>query len=493
MRIIVFKYESIRQYHSDLLAGKATCVDAVEFYLQRIQSHKHLNAFVRTYDDEARALATRLDESRKAGNPPGKLHGVVISIKDVICYKDHPVTAGSNILSTFKSVYNATVVERLLKEEAIIIGHTNCDEFAMGSTNENSAYGPTLNALDETRVPGGSSGGSAVSVQADLCMVSLGSDTGGSVRQPADFCGIVGFKPSYGVISRYGLIAYASSFDQIGIFGKNVPDVGAILHVIGGADQFDSTSHPEILQNTPAPSKRLKIALFRQAMETPALDPEIRDGLNNFVRKLKRDGHSIESIEFEYLDFIVPTYYILTTAEASSNLSRFDGIRYGFRHSGPGSELAEMYNQTRSRGFGKEVKRRIMLGTFVLSAGYYDAYFTKAQQVRTLLTEKTRLIFSQFDLIIFPTSPSTAFKLGEKLSDPLEMYAADIFTVFSNLTGLPSISLPLFWHNNGLPYGVQVMSNKFNDLMLLDQSDKWMQQFKGSGSEKPKPSTPVTY
>lgn len=468
-------------------------MSAVEHYLRLIHQQKHLNAFVRTYDEEARTVAAKLDQSRASNKSIGKLHGVVIAIKDVICYKGHPVSASSNILRDFISIYNATAVERLLAEEAIIIGHTNCDEFAMGSSNENSAYGAVLNAIDESRVPGGSSGGSAVAVQAGLCMVSLGSDTGGSVRQPADFCGIVGFKPSYGVISRYGLIAYASSFDQIGIFGTNIPDVGAVLAVIGGPDDFDSTADPKALSLDDTVKRPLKIAYFRQALESAALDGEIREGLMTFISKLRQDGHSVEAVDFEYLDYIVPTYYILTTAEASSNLSRFDGIRYGFRFEEKKQELAEVYRKTRSKGFGKEVKRRIMLGTFVLSAGYYDAYFTKAQQVRQLLTQKTELIFSQFDLLLFPTTPSTAFKLGEKLTDPVEMYAADIFTVFSNLTGLPSISLPLFWHSNGLPYGVQIMSSRFRDLILLNQSNQWMLQFRDTGNEKPKPSTPVDH
>jgi aspartyl-tRNA(Asn)/glutamyl-tRNA(Gln) amidotransferase subunit A len=468
-------------------------VAAVEHYIKRIRSNAHLNAYIRIYDQEALELAKKLDVRRAAGKPTGKLHGVVISIKDVLCYKDHPVTASSKILKDFVSVYNATAVERLLAEEAIIIGHTNCDEFAMGSSNENSAYGPVLNALDETRVPGGSSGGSAVAVQADLCMVSLGSDTGGSVRQPADFCGIIGFKPSYGTISRYGLIAYASSFDQIGIFAKKIPDVEKVLEVISGPDEFDSTAHPRKLETTDVTKKPLRIAYFRQALESQALDPEIRDGLTGLMDKLRQEGHTVEPVEFDYLDYIVPTYYILTTAEASSNLSRFDGIRYGYRHVDKKLELADVYNLTRSNGFGKEVKRRIMLGTFVLSAGYYDAYFTKAQQVRKLLSDQTDLIFSKFDLILFPTAPSTAFKIGEKMSDPVAMYMADIFTVFSNLTGLPSISLPLFWHNNGLPYGVQIMTNRFEELSLLKLSNQWMHQFKGYGHEKPKPSTPETY
>jgi aspartyl-tRNA(Asn)/glutamyl-tRNA(Gln) amidotransferase subunit A len=489
----VFTYESIDAYHSQLRDGSTSCIAAVDHYLDTIEQTRRLNAFVRVYSNEAREKAMLLDRQRAAGKPIGKLHGVVIAIKDVLCYKDHPVTAASNILHDFISIYNATAVERLLQEEAIIIGHTNCDEFAMGSTNENSAYGPTLNALDESRVPGGSSGGSAVAVQAGLCMVSLGSDTGGSVRQPADFCGIVGFKPTYGAISRYGLIAYASSFDQIGIFGSNVPDVGAVLGIIAGPDKYDSTASPKPLIKPEKLDNPLKIAYFPEALDTPALDPEIRSSLQDLITKLRRDGHSVEPVHFEYLDFIVPTYYILSTAEASSNLSRFDGIRYGYRHVDKNADLADMYAQTRSDGFGREVKRRIMLGTFVLSAGYYDAYFTKAQQVRQLLVEKTNLIFSKFDLLLFPTSPSTAFRLGEKLADPVEMYAADIFTVFSNLTGLPSVSLPLFWHNNGLPYSVQIMSNKFSELTLLNVSDRWMRQYKGKRGEKPKPSTPLAY
>jgi aspartyl-tRNA(Asn)/glutamyl-tRNA(Gln) amidotransferase subunit A len=489
----VFRFDSIDIYHSQLRDGLTSCVAAVEHYLHVIEQKKHLNAYVRVYADEALETARRLDEERTSGKPTGSLHGVVVAIKDVICYKDHPVSAASRILKNFISIYSATAVERLLSQGAIIIGHTNCDEFAMGSTNENSAYGRVLNALDETRVPGGSSGGSAVAVQAGMCMVSLGSDTGGSVRQPADFCGIIGFKPTYGTISRYGLIAYASSFDQIGIFGINIPDVGAILRVISGPDGFDSTAHPNPLKAEKKPEKKLKIAYFPEAFDTTALDPGIREGLLDFVAKLRLEGHSVEPVHFEYLDYIVPTYYILTTAEASSNLSRFDGIRYGYRHVDKIPELADLYNKTRSEGFGKEVKRRIMLGTFVLSAGYYDAYFTKAQKVRKLLADKTTLIFKEFDFLIFPTSPSTAFKAGEKLSDPVEMYVADIFTVFSNLTGLPSVSLPLFWHNNGLPYGVQIMTNRFSELSLLSLSDKWMQQFKGPGNEKPKPSTPIPY
>jgi aspartyl-tRNA(Asn)/glutamyl-tRNA(Gln) amidotransferase subunit A len=481
----LFKYHSIAQYQKELLTGTTTCVEAVQHYLQQIDARRHLNAFINTYSEEALQRAADLDARRQAGQPTGKLHGVVIALKDVIAFKDHPLSAASNILKGFSPVFNATAVERLLAEEAIIIGHTNCDEFAMGSTNENSSYGKVLNALDETRVPGGSSGGSAVAVQADLCMVSLGSDTGGSVRQPADFCGVVGLKPTYGRISRHGLIAYASSFDQIGIFGNNVPDVALVLEVMAGPDDFDSTSALQKIDaygDLPAlPSQPLRIAYFKEALESPALDKEISGSILEFTEKLRADGHTVEAVDFEYLDFIVPAYYILTTAEASSNLSRYDGVKYGHRNTDKNNSLTDFYCASRSEGFGWEVKRRIMLGTFVLSAGYYDAYFTKAQQVRKLLVDKINSIFSRFDAIILPTAPSTAFKIGEKTEDPISMYLADIFTVFSNLTGVPTISIPLFWHSNGMPYGLQIMTNQFSELYLLQLSQQWMQQFRHAG------------
>lgn len=478
----MFSYETIQQYHSSLLNGATSCVAAVNFYLNQIENKKHLNAFTQVYGEEALEKASSLDEKRKSGQSLKKLHGVVIALKDVICYKDHPITAASGILKDFISVYNATVVEKLLSEDAIIIGHTNCDEFAMGSTNENSVYGKVLNALDETKVPGGSSGGSAVAVQARLCMVSLGSDTGGSVRQPADFCGIVGLKPTYGRISRYGLIAYASSFDQIGIFGNNILDVALLLEVIAGKDEFDSTVSDRPADEYSAAntsiSKPLRIGYLKEAFASPALDKHIQSSMYEFIETQKKQGHTVEAIDFELLDYIVPCYYILTTAEASSNLSRFDGIKYGFRHVDKKIDLTELYCYTRSLGFGKEVKRRIMLGTFVLSAGYYEAYFTKAQQVRQILKDKITLIFNDFDALILPTAPSTAFSIGEKLNDPIAMYLADIFTVFSNLIGTPSISIPLFWHKNGLPYGLQVMTSHFRELSLLQLSQYWIEQYK---------------
>lgn len=468
------------------MQGTTSCEEAVLHYLQQIERKQHLNAFVQVYGEEALQRAQQLDRDLRAGKPPGKLHGVVVAIKDVIAYRDHPLSAASHILSGFRSIYDATAVRRMLEEGAIIIGHCNCDEFAMGSTNELSAYGKVLNALDETKVPGGSSGGSAVAVQSGCCMLSLGSDTGGSVRQPADFCGIIGLKPSYGRVSRYGLIAYASSFDQIGIFGRNIPDVAALLEVISGPDEFDSTARQEEVPSYSTLLAKAKlprrIAYFQEALDNPALDPEIATQLRTFIKTLQDDGYSVEPVDFKYLDYIVPTYYVLTTAEASSNLSRYDGVKYGYRHVDKNTSLTEFYCQTRSAGFGPEVKRRVMLGTFVLSAGYYDAYFTKAQQVRQKLVETTNLIFNRFDALVLPTAPSTAFSLGEKTQDPIAMYLADIFTVFANLTGVPGISIPLFWHNNGLPFGVQVMTNRFRELSLLRLSDQWMSEYRQTGS-----------
>lgn len=475
----MFEFSSIEQYHAQLEEGSVTCLQAVEHYLQRIAATRHLNAFVHIYIEEALAKARELDDSRNKGKPVGKLHGVIIGLKDVICYKDHPISAASGILKNFTSIYSATAVERLISEEAIIIGNLNCDEFAMGSTNENSAYGKVLNALDETRVPGGSSGGSAVAVQAGLCMVSLGSDTGGSVRQPADFCGIIGFKPTYGRISRYGLIAYASSFDQIGIFGNNVKDVALLLEVMAGPDEYDSTVS---LKEVPAYSQQLstdkkyRFAYFKEALEHPGIDPEISKAIASKIEELKKQGHVAEKVDFDLLDYIVPAYYVLTTAEASSNLSRYDGVKYGYRTNSPGVELTEFYKQSRSTGFGKEVKRRIMLGTFVLSAGYYDAYFTRAHKVRKLLTDKIQLIFKDFDFILLPTSPVTAFKTGEKMDDPISMYLADIYTVMANLVGVPAISIPIFKHSNGMPFGLQVMANRFDEVSLLQVSNRLLQE-----------------
>lgn len=469
-------FTSIADYQSQLVSGTLTCYQAVEHYLELIEKNKHLNAFTEIYKEEALEKATILDDQLKSNKSILPLYGVVIAIKDVICYKGHVVTAASKILGNFISLYNATAVQRLLNDGAIIIGSCNCDEFAMGSSNENSAYGPVLNAADNSRVSGGSSGGSAVAVQAGLCMVSLGSDTGGSVRQPADFCGIVGLKPTYGRVSRYGLIAYASSFDQIGIFGINVQDVAKILTSMAGVDEMDSTSSTTVIDDYSAVTdnythKKFRFAYLEPTLTLPGLDPEIKASIESLFEKLKNQGHTVEAVSFDLLAHIVPTYYILTTAEASSNLSRYDGIRYGKQVDGVKIELTDFYKSNRSKGFGKEVQRRIMLGTFVLSAGYYDAYYTKAQQVRRLIFERTQAIFGDYDAILMPVSPTTAFKLGEKTSDPVEMYLADIYTVFANLAGLPAMSIPQFKHTNGMPFGVQVLTNRFNEVSLHSISE----------------------
>lgn len=468
----MFSFNSIEEYHKSLINGETTCVEVVRYYLDKVAETAHLNAWLEVYEAESLQIAETLDRQRQEGLPMGKLHGVITGLKDVICYKNHSVSASSNILANFTSIYNATATQRLLDEQAIIIGRQNCDEFAMGSSNENSAFGPVKNAIDEQRVPGGSSGGSAVAVQAGTCMISLGSDTGGSVRQPADFCGIIGFKPSYGTISRYGLIAYASSFDQIGIFAKTIEDVSLTLEVISGPDEFDSTASQKPLNTIPeslAKNKKFRIGYFTNALEHPSLDKAISSAVKDFIVKLTFEGNTIEGIDFELFEYIVPTYYVLTTAEVSSNLSRYDGIKYGYRNRASGNDLAQLYSKSRSEGFGAEVKRRILLGTFVLSAGYFDAYFTKAQQVRGMLVDQTKTIFESFDALILPTVPTPAYKIGEK-KDPIEIFLADIYTVYANLVGIPAISIPLFKNAEGLPFGLQIMSSQHNELLLLSLS-----------------------
>lgn len=466
-------YASFREIQNDLQRGSISCHDLVRHYISNIKQKAHLNVFLSVYEDEALSQATTIDKKIKTGTA-GKLAGLVVGLKDVLSYKDHPLQASSKILNGFVSQYNATVVQRLLDEDAIIIGRQNCDEFAMGSSNENSAFGPVLNDIDNSRVPGGSSGGSAVAVMADLCQVSLGSDTGGSVRQPAAFCGVVGLKPTYSRISRFGLIAYASSFDCIGIFGKCVEDIALILEVIAGADEYDSTVSLQPVQKyseeiANRKHEKLKIAYIRE-LTSEALQPEIRENIFSVIKKLKADGHSVEEVEFPLMDHILPTYYILATAEASSNLSRFDGVRYGHR-SEHTTDLESMYKKSRAEGFGKEVQRRILLGTFVLSASYYDAYYTKAQKVRRIIREKTKEILKKYDFIVMPITPTTAFKIGEHTDNPLEMYLADLFSVQANVVGVPAISVPCGKDKNGLPIGLQVIADDFEELKLLQFSN----------------------
>jgi aspartyl-tRNA(Asn)/glutamyl-tRNA(Gln) amidotransferase subunit A len=463
-------YASFNAVQDELRHGMLTCTQLVQHHLSNIRAKSYLNAFLSVYDQEALDRATQIDKKIKQGTA-GKLAGLIVGIKDVIAFKNHPLQASSKILQGFISQYNATAVQRLLDADAIIIGRQNCDEFAMGSSNENSAFGPVRNAIDTDRVPGGSSGGSAVAVMADMCQVSLGSDTGGSVRQPAAFCGIVGLKPTYSRISRYGLIAFGSSFDCIGIFGKCVDDVSLVLEVIAGKDEEDGTvSRLEV----PAYSKLLnqktsvpfKVAYIRETIESDVLQPEIREAIHTTIEALKKKGHTVEAIDFPLLEYSLPTYYILSTAEASSNLSRYDGVRYGYR-SPQSTDLVSMYKKTRSEGFGAEAKRRILLGTFVLSARYYDAYYTKAQKVRRMIRDKTKEVFKTYDIILMPTTPTTAFKLGEHTSNPLEMYLADVYSVHANVAGIPGISIPCGKDQQGLPIGLQAVADDFEEAKLF--------------------------
>lgn len=465
-------YNSLAEIQKRLLCNKLSVEDIVNNYLKKINENKHLNAFVEVFEQEAISGAKTIDLKIKQNNA-GKLAGLVIGIKDNICYKGHKATAGSKILKNFVSTYNSTAVERLINEDAIIIGRLNCDEFAMGSSNETSIYGSVLNPFDETRVSGGSSGGSAVAVAADLCLAALGSDTGGSVRQPASFCGVVGFKPTYGRISRYGLIAYASSFDQIGIIATNISDTAIILETIAGIDDFDSTVSDKAVPEYSKLLKlnqHLKIAFFKNYFENKNLDIEIKNKILNIFDYLKTTGHSVKGINFKFSKLLIPTYYVLTTAEASSNLSRYDGVRFGYRDENS-NDLNSFYTNTRTKGFGKEVKRRIMTGTFVLSKDFQEEYYAKAQKVRRLIQDETNKIFNDFDFIILPTTPATAFKLGTKNQNPVEMYLEDVFTVHANLSGIPAISLPLGLHSNKMPFGVQILSRKFSEQSLLAFAD----------------------
>ncbi len=460
-------YPSIAAIQAAVRAGETTCVATVQAYLDRIQAHQNLNAFLETFDQEALTRAAQIDAKIKAGNA-GALAGAVIAIKDVLCYEGHKVSASSKILENFESLFTATCVQRLLDADAILIGRTNCDEFAMGSSNENSAFGKVLNAQDPTKVPGGSSGGSAVAVQADLCIASLGTDTGGSVRQPASFCGIVGMKPTYGRISRNGVIAYASSFDQVGVFTKSIADAALLIHVMSGADEMDSTTSeknasPATIRATSLNQKR--IAYFPSFLDTPGIDNEIKAAFNQLLESAKAAGAIVEPVVFDKLDYLIPAYYVLTTAEASSNLARYDGVHYGYR-SPQAVDLESVYRKSRSEGFGAEVKRRIMLGTFVLSEGFYDAYYTQAQRVRRIVKDEMDAIFDKYDLILTPTTPTTAFGFGDK-KDPIAMYLNDIYTVLCNLVGLPGISIPLANHSNGLPFGVQLITQRFQEEQLF--------------------------
>ncbi len=464
-------HTSLFQLQQDLNAGNVTCQQVVKHYLLNIKNNQHLNAFLEVYEEEALERATALDQKIKTGSQ-GKLAGLVIGLKDNIAYQNHHVSASSKILEGFNSLFSATVVERLLAEDAIIIGRLNCDEFAMGASNENSAYGNVLNAADNSRVPGGSSGGSAVAVQADLCRVALGSDTGGSIRQPSSFTGTFGMKPTYGRVSRWGLLSYASSFDQIGPITTCVEDMAAVLQVIAGVDENDATVSdkqvPEYTGDLQISGKK-KIAVIEDCLNAEGLSPEVKSHMLEAIEKLKSEGHTIEYVSFPYLDYMVPCYYVLTTAEASSNLARYSGLLYGHRSS-EAHDLESTFKMSRTEGFGEEVKRRIMAGTFVLSSDHYDAYYTKAQKVRRVIQSETAKILDNFDFILLPTTPSEAFKIGEKADDPIAMYLADIFTVQAPLAGLPAISIPTGQVESGMPFGLQLMAKHFDEHEMLKMS-----------------------
>jgi aspartyl-tRNA(Asn)/glutamyl-tRNA(Gln) amidotransferase subunit A len=469
-------YTSYTELKSGLKSGEITAEGLVKVYLQQIKANTQLNVFNEVFEDEALALSKQID-ARISNGTAGKLAGMVIAIKDNICYKGHKVSASSKILENFTSIYSSTVVERLLAQDAIIIGRCNCDEFAMGAANENSFFGPVKNYADKTRVSGGSSGGSAVAVQAGMCHAAIGTDTGGSVRQPAAFCGVVGFKPTYGRISRHGIISYASSFDQVGPITRSVADAALLLEVMAGVDEYDST-----LSHNPVPAHadlkkddgKKTIAYMQEALSSPGVDAEVKATLITYIEKLRADGHTVKPISFEYLDYLVPTYYILAMAEASSNLARYDGVHFGYR-SPNATDLQSTYKLSRSEGFGKEVKRRIMLGTFVLSAGYYDAYYAKAQKVRRLIQDKTNEILQHYDFILTPTAPEPAFPIGKKEKDPVVTYLHDIFTVQASLAGMPAISLPAGNNGKGLPLGLQLLTKSFNEQELLNFSEYFMQ------------------
>ncbi|MBS9522965.1 Asp-tRNA(Asn)/Glu-tRNA(Gln) amidotransferase subunit GatA [Litoribacter alkaliphilus] len=461
------KFLSFDEIKKSLENRETDCKSIVNYYLNNIKTKAHLNAFVEVYEQSALQKAEEIDQKLALGKA-GKLAGMVLGIKDVLCLAGHTVNASSKILEGFESQFTSTAVQRLIDQDAIIIGRLNCDEFGMGSSNENTVHGKVLNDLDNTRVPGGSSGGSAVAVQANLCTVSLGTDTGGSVRQPAAFTGLVGTKPTYSRVSRHGLIAYASSFDTIGVFSRNVKDNARVMETIAGPDDFDSTASRKPVPNYSELlhfGKPVKIAYLKETINSSALQPKIKENTLEVLDRLKKEGHEVDEVNFPLLDYVLPTYYILTTAEASSNLSRFDGVKFGYRT--PNAyNLESMYKLTRSEGFGEEVKRRIMLGTFVLSASYYDAYFTKAQKVRRLIKNFTEDLLNKYDYIIMPTTPTTAFKFGEHSNDPVAMYLEDLFTVQASVSGVPAISIPNGKDEKGLPIGLQIMANSFKEADL---------------------------
>jgi aspartyl-tRNA(Asn)/glutamyl-tRNA(Gln) amidotransferase subunit A len=476
---------SIRELHTQLIKKERSAVEITQEALDRIQAlEPKLHSFLCVTAERALEQARAVDAKIAAGEEIGMLAGIPIGIKDNMCTKGIPTTCASRILENFVPPYESTVTQKLADADAVMVGKTNLDEFAMGGSTETSAYHLTANPWDLSRVPGGSSGGSAAAVAAEECVVSIGSDTGGSIRQPASFCGVVGMKPTYGLVSRYGLVAFASSLDQIGPFGRSVEDTAILLQAIAGHDPKDSTSLKVEIPNYAASLKpdlklrdKLRIGIIKETFGE-GLDSQVEQAVNKAIEQLQHLGAEIDVVSCPRFRYGLPSYYIIAPCEASANLARYDGVKYGLR-APDADNLLSMYTRTRATGFGAEVKRRIMIGTYALSAGYYDAFYLKAQKVRTLIKEDFENAFQQFDVLVCPTAPSTAFKAGEKTTDPLSMYLVDLMTIPVNLAGLPGLSVPCGFDNNGLPIGLQLISNVLREDQLFqvayayEQSTSW--------------------
>jgi aspartyl-tRNA(Asn)/glutamyl-tRNA(Gln) amidotransferase subunit A len=460
------KPKTFSELREGIVSGRVKASDLASSYYQRIERvNDRLNIYLSLAKERALKQAANIDDAAAKGNPLEPLAGIPVGIKDVLVMRGAPATAGSKILKGYEPPYDATAVAKLERAGAVLLGKLNCDEFAMGSSNENSAYGPVRNPVDPERVPGGSSGGSAAAVAANLAVATLGTDTGGSIRQPASFCGVVGVLPTYGRVSRYGLIAFASSLDRVGPFASNVRDAATMLGVIAGHDASDATSSPAPVIDYAAESDKgaegLRIGVPAEYFGE-GLDAEVRDQIEKGIESLKAAGCSVKPVSLPHTRYAIPTYYLVATAEASANLARFDGVRYGHR-SPSSATLSDMYSHSRDEGFGAEVKRRIMLGTYALSAGYYDAYYLKAQKVRRLLADEFLRAFADVDAIVTPTAPTPAFKLGEKTGDPLAMYLADIYTVTASLAGICGVTVPCGATKAGLPVGMQVLAAHLNE------------------------------
>ncbi len=454
----------------EIAAGRVTSVGVTEAIFHEVEQRDgELNAYISLMAESALEKAREVDERAKRGDALGPLAGIPVAVKDIICTKGTRTTCGSRMLESFVPPYDATVIGKLRAADAVLIGKTNMDEFGMGSSTETSYFGPTRNPHDPSRVPGGSSGGSAAALASDEAILALGSDTGGSIRQPASFCGVVGLKPTYGRVSRFGLVAYASSLDQIGPMARNVRDCALLMGVLAGYDPKDSTAVdaevPDLLTGLDKGIAGIRIGLPKECY-SEGLDEAVKSAVLGMVERLKASGAKVSEVSLPHTEVAIATYYILAMAEASANLARYDGVKYGFRAEGT-KNLFDMYCRTRSEGFGDEVKRRIMLGTYTLSAGYYDAYYRKAQKVRTLIARDFEQALERCDVLITPTSPTVAFKLGEKLDDPLQMYLSDIYTISANLAGLPALSVPCGVASEGLPIGLQIFGRPFEEGTVL--------------------------